>query len=82
MYERLAFVLSEVFVGIVQTDSHTFILISPISDLINNDDQHKATDQYNFIHNNKNRFVKNKLNIIVYLLLNMFQLLFYLRHHH
>lgn len=49
MYERLAFALSEVLVWIVQTDSHTLILISPISDLINNDDQHKAIDQYSFI---------------------------------
>lgn len=47
MYERLAFALSEVLVWIVQTDSHTLILISPIPYLINNDDQHKATDQYN-----------------------------------
>lgn len=46
MYERLAFVFSEVLVRIIQTDSHTLILISPISDLINNDDQHKATDKF------------------------------------
>lgn len=48
MYESLAFVFSEVLVRIIQTDSHTLILISPISDLINNDDQHKAMDK--FIH--------------------------------